>query len=86
MKFSLKNVSGSTVLRGMLTLLSLLQVTLSTMGIEGGLAPDSAFGKLALCVAMAVVFLWSYWKNNSFTAAAQAADKLLEQMKEDESV
>lgn len=47
-----------------------------------GLAVDAeSLATVALCALAAVAGLWSWWKNNNVTAAAQDAQKVLDGIK-----
>ena len=74
---NLSTVNMGTWTRLLALVLSFVNAALAAMG-KHPLAEDQAFQALSLLVA-AICALAAYWKNNSFTAAAQAADKVLEE-------
>lgn len=53
---------------------------LNTFGINFGVT-DDVVQNVVLVLAGVVVFCWTFWKNNNFTAAAQAAQNALDEMK-----
>lgn len=74
-------ISAGTVIRGILMLLSLLYLagtTFESDALPAGSAADGAAFALT-----AITFLWSYWKNNSLTKAAQEADRFLRRLKQE---
>lgn len=51
-----------------------------------GIAWDSDAIFTVVCAALTVVcFVWSWWKNNNLTTAAQEAQKLLDDMKREDA-
>jgi len=71
------NVSLGTWIRLILLLLSLCNAGLQLFGVKTFLVlPDELASALSLLFAL-ICALSAYWKNNSFTAAAQAADAVL---------
>ncbi|MDR3344626.1 MAG: SPP1 phage holin family protein [Oscillospiraceae bacterium] len=77
----LENISAvrfGTWARLLALLLSFANTALNAMGKNPlSISEDEAYQALSLIVA-AVCTVAAYWKNNSFTGAAQAADKVLE--------
>ena len=76
-----KRVSVGTWVRGILSLVSIVNMALAAFGktplnIEYG----ELYTAISLIFAAAVGFV-SYWKNNSFTSAAIEADKFLHEQR-----
>ena len=77
-----KTVKTETIVRTVLLVLALINQLLTASGhavlpIED--AQVEALISTAITVAMSV---WAWWKNNSFTQSAIAADEFMETMKE----
>lgn len=70
-----------TIIRTALLFLALLNQILTLCGINPLPFSDEQVYEGLSFAATAVTALWAWWKNNSFTKAAQAADQLLEQLK-----
>ncbi|MDR1805562.1 MAG: SPP1 phage holin family protein [Clostridium sp.] len=78
---NLGNVKLGTWARLLALLLSFVNAALNAMGKNPlPISEEEAYQALSLLVA-AICAAVSFWKNNSFTAAAQAADKVLEERK-----
>ncbi len=75
-------LTAGTVIRGILMLLSLLYLAVTTFRPD--LLPSGTAADGAATTLTGVVFLWSYWKNNSLTKAAQTADAFLSHLKSQE--
>lgn len=75
---SLRNVTPSAWVR-----LAVLAAALVGVGIRllGGEATAETVKDIAAIVALAAASAAAYWKNNSFTEAAQAADAVLAALK-----
>ena len=74
---NLRNVSVGTWVRLILMVGSLVNLTLGAFGVAGISFDENELYTIVTVVLTIVTGLVSYWKNNSFTAAAQAADKFL---------
>lgn len=56
-----------------------------SVGAGFGLALDAdAIVTGCLCALSVACFIWSWWKNNNMTVAAQDAQKVLDAMRDDE--
>ena len=76
-----RNVSAGTVARTAVLLLALTNQILSAMG-KPILPIESSTGEQLVTAGItSVAALVSWWKNNSFTQAALAADEVYEQKK-----
>ncbi len=78
----LRNVSAGTWVRTALLAASLANTVMTAFGIRPPVL-DSGAGEALSTVFTVGVALLVFWKNNSFTEAAQVADRLMKAMKED---
>lgn len=76
-----RTVSASTVARTAVLLLALTNQILSAMGKPILPIESSTVEQLVTAGITSVAALVSWWKNNSFTQAALAADEVYEQKK-----
>lgn len=75
-----KNVSNGTWARLALLVAALLNTVLTVFGVNP-LAENSTAAAVLGTVATVIISLLAYWKNNSFTEAAQVADKIMNELK-----
>lgn len=81
MLISLRNVTPSSWVRLILLLASVIGVAARLFGADFA-ADNEEFAKDVASLAVLIVSSASaYWKNNSFTEAAQAADAILAALK-----
>lgn len=74
---NIKNVSVGTWVRGILTVISLVNMALTALGkTPVSVEYDELYTTVSIIFAV-IVGAVSYWKNNSFTSAAQEADRFL---------
>lgn len=73
----LSSVSVGTWVRLILMIGSLINLTLGAFGVAGISFDENELYTIVSVVLAFATGLVSYWKNNSFTAAAQAADEFL---------
>lgn len=73
---NLSNVSVGTWVRLILMVGSLVNLTLGAFGVAYSFDENQLYAIVSVVLAI-VTGVVSYWKNNSFTAAAQAADEFL---------
>lgn len=71
------NVKVGTWVRGILLIISLVNMALSAAGKAPIPADYNEIYTIVSIVFSALVGISAYWKNNSFTEAAQTADKYL---------
>ena len=76
-----RNVSAGTVARTVVLLLALTNQILSACGKPILPIESSTVEQLVTAGITSVAALVSWWKNNSFTQAALAADEIYEQKK-----
>lgn len=79
----LKNVKRGTVIRGLLMLLVIVNYILASIGVNPINIEGSTIAEISTVLLTVGTFVLSYWKNNSFTKAAQAADAKLTEVKEE---
>lgn len=79
---SLKNISPGTLARLALLIAALVNNTLTVFGVNP-LSIDGRAGEILAAVTTVSVSLLAYWKNNSFTSAAQKADEFMRYLKEE---
>lgn len=83
-KTIIKKISGiapGTWVRLALLAAALINMGLKVFGAEGILLGNELAEKTATVVIMVVTALMAYWKNNSFTEAAIAADEVMKSLK-----
>lgn len=74
---NLSGVSVGTWVRLILMVISLVNMALAAAGKAPISADYTEIYTVVSVIFSAIVGIASYWKNNSFTAAAQAADEFL---------
>lgn len=77
----LSQVEPGTWVRLALLLAALINMGLKIFGAEGVSIGNEIAEKAATVIIMVVTALMAYWKNNSFTEAAIAADEVMKSMK-----
>lgn len=77
----LQNVSKGTVVRGILMVMVLINYILSALDINPVVINETDLGNVVTIFLTVGTFVISYWKNNSWTKAAQAADTKLNEIK-----
>lgn len=79
----LTNVSLGSWRRLIQMFISILMVVCKSIGIIIPSIDDSLSVNIVILVFVIISFLQSYWKNNSFTMAAQVADIYMHKAKEE---
>lgn len=77
----LKSVAPGAWVRLALLIASLAGAGLKITGVCDCITDNETLENAVTVIVMVVVALASYWKNNSFTEAAQAADEVMNSMK-----
>ncbi len=77
-KINLKGVSVQTWVRTAVLILALVNQALVIFGITNNEIELEEWTQYASYIFTVVTAVWSWWKNNSFTAKAQEADTLIE--------
>lgn len=76
-KINLKNVGTSTWVRSAVLLIALINQALVVFGVtDKSIDIDAAINYISYFLTAACA-VWSWWKNNSFTAKAQRADEFI---------
>lgn len=74
-KLNLKGVTAQTWVRTLILLIALVNQGLVVLGISKNEIELDSLANCASYLLTAVTAIWSWWKNNSFTAKAQEADE-----------
>ena len=78
-KLNLKGVSKQTWARTIVLLLALVNQALVMFEVTDRVVELETWAQYATYALTVISAVWSWWKNNSFTAKAQEADTLLKQ-------
>lgn len=77
----MKNIPVDTLIRTLITLLTMVNMVLTMTGLNPiPFAEEELYTTLSSLAAGAAT-IWSWWKNNSFTPEAKAADKYMKELK-----
>lgn len=76
-KINIKGVSVQTWARTVILLLALAGQLCVILGKKNGLFDSDQWQEYVTYALIVIGSVWSWWKNNSFTAAAQKADKIM---------
>lgn len=79
-----KNVKTETVVRTVLLVLALINQLLTASGHAVLPIEDAQVEGLISTAITIAASVWAWWKNNSFTQAAIAADEVMEKLKKEE--
>ena len=74
-------ISPGTWVRLVLLVASLVNAALKIFGIDFLSGSSETVEKAVTVIVMVIVALTAYWKNNSFTDAALAADEIMKTIK-----
>lgn len=77
-KINLKGVSNQTWVRTIVLVLALVNQALVMFGVTDNEVELETWTRYATYIFTVISALWSWWKNNSFTAKAQEADNLID--------
>lgn len=78
----MKNIPVNTMIRTIVTMLTMLNMILTMIGKNPiPFAEEELYTTLSSLAAGAAT-IWSWWKNNSFTKNALAADEYLKELKD----
>lgn len=80
---NLKNVKVSTWVRLVMLVIALVSYLLKEFGLVPPEITENQVYNVVIVIFTVVSFLQAYWKNNSFTEAAQEADSYFNLLKED---
>lgn len=82
-KINIKGVSVQTWARTVILLLALVGQLCVILGKKNGLLDSDQWQEYVTYALTVIGSVWSWWKNNSFTEAAQKADKIMKGEKSD---
>lgn len=74
-KMNLKGVTAQTWVRTFVLVLALVNQALVMLGISKNEIDLESWAGIGTYILTVVTAVWSWWKNNSFTADAQNADE-----------
>ena len=77
----LSGVRLGTIIRLIMMVISCGLYIAAMLGIEIPIVDENIIANVVLTIFGIISFLQSYWKNNSWTTAAQDADKLMQEKK-----
>ena len=80
----MKNVKIDTVIRTIILIIALVNQVLTALGKNPLPWSNEEIYSGLSAVATVAAAAWAWWKNNSFTNAAVAADEYMETLKEGE--
>ncbi len=78
---SLRNVTPATWVRLVMLIASVIGVAVRLFGGDFSAESEETVKDIAAVIVLAITSAAAYWKNNSFTEAAQAADAILAVLK-----
>ena len=81
-RLNLKGVTAEVWTRTGILFLALVNQAVVTLKIKNGETDADSFAVFASYALVMIGALWSWWKNNSFTAAAIKADSYMDGLKE----
>lgn len=81
-----KKISVETIIRTVVLAFVLINQTLTMLGKNPLPYSEESVYEFFTAAATVIASLWAWWKNNSFTKEAIAADKYMNALKDDESV
>lgn len=77
----MKNIPVNTLIRTVITFLTMINMILTMAGINPiPFAEEELYNTLS-ALAAGITTIWSWWKNNSITSKAIAADEYLKELK-----
>lgn len=77
----MKDIPVDTLIRTLITLLTMVNMVLTMTGLNPiPFAEEELYTTLSSLAAGAAT-IWSWWKNNSFTPEAKAADEYMKELK-----
>ena len=82
----MKNVSKETLIRTIALVLSIVNYILTSKGMNPLPFGETEAYEFISMIAMCASSIWAWWKNNSFTKEAIAADKILDDLKKENKV
>lgn len=83
MSIKLETVSVATIVRLIMMITAIVIWILKMFGVMSPAIDESIVANIVIVLFGLVTFLQSYWKNNSWTEAAQIADEVMQSKKEE---
>lgn len=77
----MKNASKETITRTVILAVALINQILIVFDINPLPFAEEEIYNIISTIATAAAAMWTWWKNNSFTSQATAADKYLKELK-----
>lgn len=77
----MKNVSSGTIVRTIVLIVALINTVLTGIGKNPLPFSDEQVYNIVSNAATVIASLWAWWKNNSFTKNAIAADEYMKELK-----
>ena len=74
-------IESAVIARTVAMVIALLNNCLLMAGIPVIPIEDQTINEVVSGVFLIVITIWNWWKNNSFTKAAQAGDKVMKEQK-----
>ena len=81
-----KKISAETIIRTIVLAFVLINQTLTMLGKNPLPYSEETVYEFFTAAATVIASLWAWWKNNSFTKEAIAADEYMNALKDDKSV
>lgn len=82
-KFDITNVKKGTVVRTIMAAAVIVNYVLKATGHNVITIDETEVGSIVETAITVITFIIVYWKNNSWTTAAQLADKKLQELKKE---
>lgn len=79
------SVKADTVIRTVILAIALLNQILTVSGANPLPFSEDELYTILSTVATAIIAIWTWWKNNSFTKAAIEADEYMSKLKSEEN-
>lgn len=79
----MNNVKIDTIVRTIVLIIALANQALAIAGKEVFPVSEDQVYQIVTLIVTVGASVWAWWKNNSFTKAAIEADKVLDQLKND---
>lgn len=77
----MKNVSSGTIVRTIVLIVALINTVLTGIGKNPLPFSDEQVYNIVSNAVTVIASLWAWWKNNSFTKNAIAADEYMKELK-----
>lgn len=78
---AIASATPQTIVRTIVLILTLVNMVCAMIGFTPIEIDENAIYQVVSALAAVLASIWAWWKNNSFTAAAQEADQLCSDLK-----